>query len=155
MDRKIKLRQGCLESGNAGPCGNIAGTNHDHQQARARGPSRPVETGTVMSVTGLEIVRLRRDQFAAARQMLTRAFLDYPLMIYANEQLARRRRGVATLYGAIVRDSLRYGEVHVSAGVEGACCWLPPGVACPPSRAKSAPECWGCRWDSVGPAFSV
>ena len=84
-----------------------------------------------MSVTGLEIVRLRREQFAAARQMLTRAFLDYPLMIYANEQLARRRRGVATLYGAIVRDSLRYGEVHVSAGVEGACCWLPPGVSLP------------------------
>ncbi|HET6329050.1 MAG TPA: GNAT family N-acetyltransferase [Planctomycetaceae bacterium] len=82
-------------------------------------------------LSDLEIVRLRRDQFVAARQMLTRAFLDYPLMVYANSELERRRRGVATLYGAIVRDTLRHGEVHVSAGLEGACCWLPPGVGLP------------------------
>jgi ribosomal protein S18 acetylase RimI-like enzyme len=82
-------------------------------------------------MTGLEIVRMRRGQFALAREMLTRAFLDYPFMMYANAQLARRRPGVATLYGAIVRDTLRHGEVHVSAGLEGACCWLPPGVSLP------------------------
>lgn len=82
-------------------------------------------------LSSLEIVRMRRDQFAATRQMLTRAFLDYPLMIFANDQLERRRRGVTTLYGAIVRDTLRHGEVHVSAGLEGACCWLPPGVRLP------------------------
>jgi ribosomal protein S18 acetylase RimI-like enzyme len=82
-------------------------------------------------LSGLEIVRMRGGQFAATRQMLTRAFLDYPLMIYANAQLERRRRGVATLYGAIVRDTLRHGEVHVSAGLEGACCWLPPGIGLP------------------------
>jgi len=82
-------------------------------------------------LSGVEIVQMRRGQFAATRQMLTRAFLDYPLMIYANAQLERRRRGVATLYGAIIRDTLRHGEVHVSAGLEGACCWLPPGVGLP------------------------
>jgi ribosomal protein S18 acetylase RimI-like enzyme len=82
-------------------------------------------------LSGLEIVRMHRAQFAAAREALTRAFLEYPLMIYANARLERRRRGVATLYGAIVRDTLRHGEVHVSAGLEGACCWLPPGVGLP------------------------
>jgi ribosomal protein S18 acetylase RimI-like enzyme len=82
-------------------------------------------------LTRLEIVRMRRDQFSAAREMLTRAFLDYRLMRYANPELKRRRRGVATLYGAIVRDTLRHGEVHVSAGVEGVCCWLPPDVGLP------------------------
>jgi ribosomal protein S18 acetylase RimI-like enzyme len=82
-------------------------------------------------LSGLEIVRMHRSQFAATREALTRAFLDYPLMIYANAQLERRRRGVATLYGAIVRDTLRHGEVQVSAGLEGACCWLPPGVGLP------------------------
>jgi ribosomal protein S18 acetylase RimI-like enzyme len=80
---------------------------------------------------GLGIVRMPRGQFAEAREMLTRAFLDYPLMKYANARRARRRRGVATLYGAIVRDTLRHGEVYVSAGLEGACCWLPPGVGLP------------------------
>ena len=81
--------------------------------------------------TGLEILRMRRDQFGATREMLTRAFLDYPLMTYASTHLPRRRRGVATLYGAILRDTLRHGEVHVTAGLEGACCWLPPGVGLP------------------------
>jgi ribosomal protein S18 acetylase RimI-like enzyme len=91
-----------------------------------------VEQPTSMSrMTGLEIVRMRRGQFAAAREMLTRAFLDHPLMKYANAELERRRRGVATLYGAIMRDALRHGEVYVSAGLEGACCWLPPGVGLP------------------------
>ena len=74
---------------------------------------------------------MHRGQFAAVCKMLTRAFLDYPLMAYANPQPARRRRGVATLYGAIVRDTLRHGEVHVTSGLEGACCWLPPGVGLP------------------------
>jgi ribosomal protein S18 acetylase RimI-like enzyme len=82
-------------------------------------------------LNGLEVIQLHRGQFRDAREMLTRAFLDYPLMIYAKPQLARRRRGVTTLYGAIVRDTLRHGEVHVSAGLEGACCWLPPGVGLP------------------------
>jgi ribosomal protein S18 acetylase RimI-like enzyme len=82
-------------------------------------------------LSGLEIVRMHRAQFAATREALTRAFLEYPLMIYANARLERRRRGVATLYGAILRDTLRHGEVHVSAGLEGACCWLPPGVGLP------------------------
>jgi len=82
-------------------------------------------------ISGLEIVRMGRGQFAAVRQMLTRAFLDYPLMHYVNADLGPRRRGVSTLYGAIVRDTLRHGEVHVSAGLEGACCWLPPDVSLP------------------------
>ncbi len=82
-------------------------------------------------VSGVEVVRLRRHQFAAARQTLTRAFLDYPLMKYANAEPSPRQRGVRTLYGAIVRDTLRYGEVHTTAGIEGACCWLPPGVSLP------------------------
>ena len=81
--------------------------------------------------TGSGIARMQRHQFAAARDMLTRAFLEYPLMQYVNPELTRRRRGVATLYGGIVRDTLRHGEVHVSAGLEGACCWLPPGVGLP------------------------
>jgi ribosomal protein S18 acetylase RimI-like enzyme len=74
---------------------------------------------------------MQPDQFAPVRAMLTRAFLDYPLMQYVNAELARRRRGVPTLYGGIIRDTLRYGEIQVSAGLEGACCWLPPGVGLP------------------------
>ena len=81
--------------------------------------------------TGIQVVTMRRSQFAAARQMLTRAFVDYPLMKYVNADEGRRRRGVSTLYAGIVRDTLRYGEIHVSAGIEGASCWLPPGVGLP------------------------
>ncbi|MFO0919101.1 MAG: GNAT family N-acetyltransferase [Planctomycetaceae bacterium] len=63
--------------------------------------------------------------------MLARAFLDYPAMVFANPDAARRRRGVFTLYSAILRDSFPYGEVYTSEHVEGIAAWLPPGVDLP------------------------
>ena len=45
-----------------------------------------------------------------------------------------RGRGPAAcraLYTAILHDSLRYGEIYTSPGVEGVACWLPPNVPLP------------------------
>ncbi len=84
---------------------------------------------TVLS--GRDIMRLNASQFAAAQRMLERAFLDYPLMVYACPEARPRRRGVRALYTAILRDTLRYGEIYTSPGVEGVACWLQPGVALP------------------------
>jgi ribosomal protein S18 acetylase RimI-like enzyme len=84
---------------------------------------------TLMS--GRDIVRLNAGQFAAAQRTLERAFLDYPLMIYACPDSARRSHGIRALYTAILRDSLRYGEIYTSPGVEGVACWLQPGVPLP------------------------
>jgi ribosomal protein S18 acetylase RimI-like enzyme len=81
-------------------------------------------------VTGRDIILLNDGQFAAAQQTLQAAFMDYPLMVYAAAGRPRSR-GIRALYTAILRDSLRYGEVHASPGVEGVACWLPPGVPLP------------------------
>jgi ribosomal protein S18 acetylase RimI-like enzyme len=82
-------------------------------------------------LTARDIVRLNASQFAAAQGTLERAFFDYPLMVYACPDARRRARGVRALYTAILHDSLRYGEIHTSPGVEGVACWLPPNVPLP------------------------
>ena len=77
-------------------------------------------------LTARDIVRLNASQFAAAQGTLERAFFDYPLMVYACPNARPRARGVRALYTAILHDSLRYGEIYTSPGVEGVACWLPP-----------------------------
>lgn len=84
---------------------------------------------TVLS--GQDIVRMNPGQFAAAQRTLERAFLDYPLMVHACPDERRRSRGVRSLYTAILRDSLRYGQIDTSPEVDGVACWLPPEVPLP------------------------
>ena len=83
------------------------------------------------TVTGRDILRLTASQFAAAQGTLERAFIDYPLMVYACPDERLRRRGVFALYTAILRDATRYGEIYTTPTVDGITCWLPPGVPLP------------------------
>ncbi len=76
-----------------------------------------------------EIVRLDAAGYGQASAALARAFFDYNLMAYAAPDAARRSSGVAALYGAILADSFRWGEVYVTRDVVGAACWLPPHKA--------------------------
>jgi GNAT superfamily N-acetyltransferase len=78
-----------------------------------------------------EIVRLEPAEYRRAATALARAFFDYNLMLYASPDAARRARGVAALYGAILADCFRLGEVHVTRDGVGAACWLPPGTGLP------------------------
>jgi hypothetical protein len=82
-------------------------------------------------MSGRDIVRMNASQLAAAQRTLERAFQEYPLMVYACPEARPRARGVRALYTAILRDSMRHGEIYTSPGVEGVACWLPPGVALP------------------------
>jgi ribosomal protein S18 acetylase RimI-like enzyme len=81
-----------------------------------------------------EIERLDKSRYAQARVALGRAFFDYPLMVYAAPDDRRRSPAVTALYGAILWDALRWGEVHVTPEVTGVCAWLPP--------QKSTPTFW-------------
>jgi GNAT superfamily N-acetyltransferase len=76
-----------------------------------------------------EIVRISSDDFRRARQALALAFFNYDLMVYTSADPRRRRSGVACLYGAILWDALRYGEVYVTHQRTGVACWLPPARA--------------------------
>ena len=79
-----------------------------------------------MATTG-SVVRLDAARCPEARAALAKAFLDYPVMVYAAPTATRRAAGVAALYGAFISDALRHGEIFGTADtVVGAACWLPP-----------------------------
>lgn len=59
--------------------------------------------------------------------LLARAFHDDPEMVYAFPGDGERARLLPWLIGLNVGYCLRYGEVHVTLGWEGAALWLPPG----------------------------
>jgi GNAT superfamily N-acetyltransferase len=49
-------------------------------------------------------------------------------MKYAMPSAERRLRGTTCLYGAMVVDALRHGEVYTTSDLAGVACWLPPGT---------------------------
>ncbi|MBN1534178.1 MAG: GNAT family N-acetyltransferase [Spirochaetes bacterium] len=67
--------------------------------------------------------------------LLTRAFMSDPLYIHVQPVEDRRRRALTWMHGRVLRYCLRHGMVHVSPGMEGVACWLPPGgMELPPLR---------------------
>ena len=81
-----------------------------------------------------QIERLDPPRYQQARAALGRAFFDYPLMVYALANDRRRAPAVTQLYGAILWDTFRWGEVHVTPDIAAVCAWLPP--------EKSMPTFW-------------
>ncbi len=71
-------------------------------------------------------IDLAPGQLGPATDMLTRAFLDYPLMVYSVPDEDRRRRATRALYGAVLRYTHRYGVTHTTPALEGTASWLPP-----------------------------
>ena len=78
-----------------------------------------------------EVIRATPEHFETCRAALGRAFENYPLMCYAAPEPGRRLSAVTSLYGSILWDSLRWGEVYTTSDFAGVSCWLPPGRATP------------------------
>jgi GNAT superfamily N-acetyltransferase len=77
------------------------------------------------------IIQLAPDQFQPARLTLGHAFENYPLMTYAKPKSAGRLDSVTALYGSILWDCLRWGEVYATSDLAGVACWLSPGRTSP------------------------
>jgi hypothetical protein len=76
-------------------------------------------------------IRLSPDQFEPARLTLGQAFESYPLMAYVLTTSKSRAEAVTSLYGLILRDCLRWGEVYATSDLAGVACWLSPGRTTP------------------------
>ncbi len=78
-----------------------------------------------------DIARLMRWRYRQARHTMGRAFHDYNLMVYAARDDDSRLTAVTSLYGAIMDDCFRHGEVYTFGDCHGVACWLPPPRAVP------------------------
>jgi ribosomal protein S18 acetylase RimI-like enzyme len=78
-----------------------------------------------------EITRLSPTQFEPARLTLGQAFENYPLVTYAFAKTEGRLRSVTSLYGSILSDCFRWGEVYATSDLAGVACWLSPGQTSP------------------------
>ena len=76
-------------------------------------------------------MRLNAGQFAAAQADSGTGLFRLSADGLCLPRCRPRARGVRALYTAILHDSLRYGEIYTSPGIEGVACWLPPGVPLP------------------------
>jgi ribosomal protein S18 acetylase RimI-like enzyme len=72
------------------------------------------------------IIQLAPDQFQPARLTLGQAFENYPLMVYARAKTEGRLDAITSLYGSILWDCLRWGEVYATSDLAGVACWLSP-----------------------------
>jgi GNAT superfamily N-acetyltransferase len=84
-----------------------------------------------MAVDEPKIERLTKRDYGRARTALGQAFFDYNLMCYAAPDARRRLRATTSLYGALLADCFRLGEVYVAGDCAGVACWLPPEHALP------------------------
>ena len=80
-----------------------------------------------MAVSSSEIERLDAENYRRARSTLGRAFCDYNLMVYAAPDDRCRLAAVTSVYGALLSDCFRLGEVYITRDCTGIACWIPPG----------------------------
>jgi len=72
------------------------------------------------------LVRLGKADIGPASRMLARAFVDYPLLVHAVPDPARREREAAFFAQFDLHYGIRYGEVYAtSPRMEGVAVWVP------------------------------
>ena len=78
--------------------------------------------------TQTDTTQLAPTQYDEVASVLTRAFLDDPMIIYIVPDEEKRRRVLPWFFQKAAQISRRYGEPFTTPGkVQGAALWLPPG----------------------------
>jgi ribosomal protein S18 acetylase RimI-like enzyme len=79
-----------------------------------------------MRIESSNLLRLTEAQIRPASTMLSRAFQDDPLFGAYFPDASERERRLPNCMEFIVRDGIRFGEVHAtSPGLEGVAVWFP------------------------------
>lgn len=75
----------------------------------------------------VQVVELRPEQFRAAAETLTRAFLDDPLWTFLLPDAETRAENLRRLWAGVLRFSQVYGVIYTTPGTQGVACWIAPG----------------------------
>jgi ribosomal protein S18 acetylase RimI-like enzyme len=73
------------------------------------------------------ICRLSWQHVPQAAETLSQAFENDVIKMALIQSFDVRARFTRWIFKGTTRYCMRYGEVHISPGVEGVACWLPPG----------------------------
>jgi ribosomal protein S18 acetylase RimI-like enzyme len=90
----------------------------------------------------IEIIRLQTQQQLAAANLLSRAFLNDPLMVLYLPDPLQRAKYLRYLMLGLLRYCLYYGEVYTTRQLSGIACWLSPG--------HTSMNFLGLIWTNVG-----
>jgi GNAT superfamily N-acetyltransferase len=80
-----------------------------------------------MSEQPQTILPLQTHQLHQAAEVLSRAFHIDPFLEYSIRDEDKRARLLPSLFGALARYGLLYGEAYTTPALEGVALWLPPG----------------------------
>jgi len=75
----------------------------------------------------VQVAELRPEQFRAAAETLTRAFLDDPLWTFLLPDAETRAENLRRLWASVLRFSRVYGVIYTTPGTQGVACWIAPG----------------------------
>ncbi len=95
------------------------------------------------------VERIDRSKWAVARDALARSFQTYPLLVDVAPDLRVRVSGAQALYGAVLNDCFRHGEVDWIDGGAAIACWLPPS-RCVPSTWRHLRSGMLRTWPALG-----
>jgi ribosomal protein S18 acetylase RimI-like enzyme len=72
------------------------------------------------------IIRLTKADIKGAAEVLARAFHNYPLSVYFEQNEDKRRKTSPRIYRTMINHGLKYGEVYAtSVKIEGVAIWFP------------------------------
>ncbi|HZB81812.1 MAG TPA: GNAT family N-acetyltransferase [Rubrobacteraceae bacterium] len=80
-----------------------------------------------MSEQTKTILALETHQLHQAAEVLSQAFHNDPFLKYSIRDEDKRTRLLPSLFGALIRYALLYGEAYTTPALEGVALWLPPG----------------------------
>jgi hypothetical protein len=74
----------------------------------------------------MEVIRLDASCKKQADRVYTRAFFDYPMLVFYFPDCKKRERRLEWYLSCALTYAMRYGEAYTTPTVSGVCCWLPP-----------------------------
>lgn len=110
-----------------------------------------------MSGSPCAMIELTRDKIRPASRMLSRAFQESPVYIYAYPNADIRKKKLPHAFESVLRYGLRYGHVRsISDRLEGVSVWIrPESMKMNFRRMWLSSALWPALWTGIGASVRI